>query len=37
MMIFLGKPADLIAEHGAPTLERAFLAAIDKFDAKNAR
>lgn len=36
-LIFLGKPADLVAEYGAPTLERAFLAAIDRVDASRAQ
>jgi ABC-2 type transport system ATP-binding protein len=31
-LIFLGTPAELIARHGAPTLERAFLSAIEQVD-----
>jgi ABC-2 type transport system ATP-binding protein len=31
-LIFLGTPAELIARHAAPTLERAFLSAIDQVD-----
>lgn len=31
-IIFLGKPADLLAAHAAPSLERAFLMALDKTD-----
>jgi len=31
-LIFLGTPAELLSRHHAPTLERAFLAAIDRHD-----
>ncbi len=31
-LVFLGTPAELIARHAAPTLERAFLSAIDVVD-----
>ena len=32
-LIFTGSPAELLRQCGAPSLERAFLAAIDRFDA----
>jgi ABC-2 type transport system ATP-binding protein len=35
-LIFLGTPAELIARHAAPTLERAFLSAIDAIDRERA-
>lgn len=31
-LIFLGGPAQFVAEYSAPTLERAFLAALDRFE-----
>ena len=31
-IVFLGQPAELVARHGAASLERAFLAAIDQAD-----
>jgi ABC-2 type transport system ATP-binding protein len=36
-LIFLGTPAELIARHAAPGLERAFLSAIDEIDQKRDR
>ncbi len=36
-LIFLGTPAELIARHAAPSLERAFLSAIDQIDKMGSR
>jgi ABC-2 type transport system ATP-binding protein len=35
-MIYLGTPKDFVATYNGPTLERAFLAALDQVDSKEA-